>query len=136
MSWLIPTLVYVLAVAALGITSKLALRTLSWPDLILWSGIGYLLVVPVLLIMGQTHLRLTAGSGWAIASAALAIGGLMLFYFSLGLGDAGKVIAVSSAYPAVTLVMAAVFLSEALTVGRVVGAGVIVAGVIIVTLAK
>jgi uncharacterized membrane protein len=43
---------------------------------------------------------------------------------------------VSAAYPAVTLVLAAAFLSEALTVGRAAGTVLIIAGVVMVTLAK
>ena len=135
MTWLIPTLLYVLAVGALGVTGKLALRTLAWPDLILWTGVGYLVVSVILLLAGETQLRYSAGVAWAMVSGGLAIGGLITFYVALGLGDAGKVVAVSAAYPILTLVLAAVFLSEALTVGRAVGAALVVAGVITVTLA-
>jgi transporter family protein len=136
MGWLIPTLYYVVAVGALGVTGKLALRTLDWPDLILWSGAGYIVVAGFLLAIGQTHVRFSHDTGWAMASGALAISGLIVLYLALGNGDAGKVVSVSAAYPAVTLVLAAVFLSEALTVGRAVGTVLIIAGVVIVTLAK
>jgi transporter family protein len=135
-AWLIPTLLYVLAVGALGVTGNLALRTLNWPDLILWTGTGYIGVALTLLIIGQTEVRFTAGTAWAMASGALAIGGLILLYLALGAGDAGKVVSVSAAYPAVTLVLAAAFLSEPLTIGRALGAALIVGGVVIVTLAK
>ena len=73
---------------------------------------------------------------WAIASGALAISGLIALYLALGNGDAGKVISITAAYPAVTLVLAAAFLSEAITVGRAVGTVLIIAGVVTVTLAK
>ncbi len=136
MAWLIPTLLYVVAVGALGVTGSLALRTLDWPDLILWTGIGYVLVASTLLISGQTAIHYTAGTAWAMTSGALAIGGLILFYVALGAGDAGKVVSISAAYPAVTLVLAAAFLSESLTIGRAVGAALIMGGVVIVTLAK
>lgn len=136
MAWLLPTLYYVVAVGALGVTGKLALRTLDWPDLILWTGAGYIVVASVLLAIGQTHLRFSHDTAWAIASGALAISGLIALYLALGHGDAGKVISITAAYPAVTLVLAAAFLSEALTVGRVVGTALIVVGVVTVTLAK
>jgi hypothetical protein len=35
MGWLLPTPYYVVAVGALGVTGKPALRTLDWTDLIL-----------------------------------------------------------------------------------------------------
>lgn len=136
MAWLVPTLIYVLAVGALGVTGKLALRTLDWPDLILWTGAGYIVVASVLLLLGRTALRVTTGTGWAMASGALAITGLIVLYLALGSGEAGKVISISAAYPAVTLVLAAIFLSESLTVGRAVGTALIISGVVVVTLAR
>jgi bacterial/archaeal transporter family protein len=136
MAWLIPTLLYVVGVGALGVTGKLALRTLDWPDLILWTGAGYIVVASFLLAIGQTHLRFTHDTAWAMGSGALAIGSLIMLYLALGVGDAGKVVSISAAYPAVTLVLAAAFLAESLTVGRAAGAAIIVAGVVVVTLAK
>ena len=136
MAWLLPTLYYVVAVGALGVTGKLALRTLDWPDLILWTGAGYIVVASFLLAIGQTSLRISHDTGWAIASGALAISSLIALYLALGHGDAGKVISITAAYPAVTLVLAAAFLSEALTAGRVAGTALIIAGVVTVTLAK
>lgn len=134
MTWLIPTLLYVVLVGALGITGNLALRTLSWPDLILWTGAGYVVISLLLLAIGQTAIRVTTGTGWAMLSGVLAIAGLVMLYLALGSGSAGKVVAISAAYPAVTLVLAAAFLSEPLSVGRVIGAALIVAGVAIVSL--
>ncbi|MCW3066414.1 MAG: EamA family transporter [Solirubrobacterales bacterium] len=136
MAWLAPTLYYVLSVGALGVTGKLALRHLHWPDLILWSGLGYVVVASFLLITGHTSIRVTAGSWWAMLSAALAISGLIALYVALGHGDATKVSAISAAYPAVTLLLAAATLSEALTVARVAGVALVVLGVIVLTVAR
>jgi transporter family protein len=136
MGWLIPTLYYVAGVGALGVTGKLALRTLDWPDLILWTGVGYIVVAAILLAAGQTHVRFSHDTAWAVGSGALAISSLIALYLALGHGDAGKVVSITAAYPAVTLVLAAAFLSEALTVGRAAGTVLIVAGVVTVTLAK
>ena len=136
MAWLLPALGYILAVGALGVTGKVALRTLSWPDLILWTGAGYIVVATVLLALGRTEVRFVEGSGWAALSGALAIGGLIMLYLALGSGKVGTVVAVTAAYPVVTLVLAAAFLAEALTVGRAVGAGLVVAGVVVLTLSE
>ncbi len=136
MGWLLPTLGYILAVGALGVTGKLALRTLSWPDLILWTGVGYIVVATVLLAMGRTEVRLAEGWGWAALSGALAITGLVMLYLALGTGKASTVAAVTAAYPVVTLLLAAAFLSEAVTVGRAVGVGLVVVGVVVLTLSE
>jgi uncharacterized membrane protein len=133
-SWIVPTVGYVLAVGALGVTGKLALRDLSWPDLILWTGAGYICVATVLLALGRTQLQLVDGTPWAMLSGVIAISALIMLYVALGTGNAGTVSAISAAYPVVTLPLAAAFLSEALTVGRAVGAGLVVTGVVILTL--
>lgn len=135
-SWLIPTLAYVAAVGALGVVSKLGLGTLSWQGFILWMGISYAVVVVLLLGLGQTEFKYVHDTGWAIVSAALVIGGLILFYLALGTGEASKVVPVSAAYPAVTLILSAVFLSENLSVARVAGMCLVVTGVVVLTTAR
>jgi len=133
MAWLAPTLYYVVAVGALGITGKLALRTLVWQDLVLWTGLGYILVAGFLLLSGQTELKFTAGSGWALASAGIAISSLIALYLALTVGKASTVVPITAAYPAVTLLLAAAVLSEQLTLVRVAGVLLVIAGVVILT---
>jgi transporter family protein len=134
--WLIPTLGYVVALGALGVTSKLALRSMPWQGLIVVTTIGYIVTSIVLSSLGQVELSSNIDLFWAFASGALAIGALILFYIALNTGEAGKVIPVSAAYPAVTLVLAAIFLSEAFTLGRAGGVLLVIAGVVVLTTVK
>jgi drug/metabolite transporter (DMT)-like permease len=76
---------------------------------------------------------LGAGTGWAILSAAMAIGALIALYVALNSGEASTIIPLSAAYPAVTLVLAAVFLSEAVTAAKAGGAALVLAGVVLLT---
>ena len=135
MGWLVPTAYYVVAVGALGITSKLALRTLPWQDLILWSGLGYVAVAVVLVASGQASLRLTVDGGWAAASAALAITSLVALYVALNTGRASVVVPVTAAYPAVTLILAAAFLDERITLAKAGGVALVIGGVVLLTVA-
>jgi transporter family protein len=133
--WVIPTLIYIVTTGGLGITSKLALEHLKWPDLILWSGLGYAAVVVVMVIRGDARPRFVAGTGWAILATAVAIGGLIALYVALTNGEAGKVVSISAAYPAVTLIFSAMFLGERLSPARVIGVAMVVGGVVVVTAA-
>jgi transporter family protein len=133
MAWLAPTLYYVACVGALGVTSRLALRDLAWQDLILWSGLGYVVVVVALLALGQTSMSIVAGTGWAVGSAVLAISGLIAFYVALNAGQASVVVPITAAYPAVTAILAAAFLDEPLSVAKVVGIALVVGGVVVLT---
>jgi bacterial/archaeal transporter family protein len=133
MYWLVPTLAYVLALGVLGITSKRALDTMSWSYLLPWTLLAYAIAVAILLALGKTDFRLHAGVGWALASAALAVGSLILLYVALGMGEASKVVPVSAAYPAATLVLAALFLGEHVSPARVAGTLLIIGGVVLLT---
>lgn len=135
LKWLIPTLVYVGAVGALGVTSKLALRTLNWQTLVMWTGIGYVAVTVVLLALGQAKLSLAGDSGWAMLSGVAAIGGLMALYIALTTGEASKVVPISAAYPAVTVLLSAAVLSEGVSLARAGGLALVVGGVIVLTTA-
>lgn len=134
--WLVPTLGYVVFLGALGVTSKLALRTLPWQTLVLTVSIGYILTAVILSSLGQVRLEWNIDLFWAAASAALAIASLILLYVALNTGEASKVVPISAAYPAVTLVLAAIFLSEAITVARAGGMLLVIAGVIVLTSVK
>lgn len=136
MTWLLPTVAYVFALGALGVTSKLSLESLSWRQLLPWTLLAYAFVVALLLALGQTDFRWHSGTGWALASAALAVGSLILLYVALGMGEASKVIPVSAAYPAATVVLAALFLGEAISPARVAGMLLVIAGVILLTAAR
>jgi bacterial/archaeal transporter family protein len=90
-------------------------------------------VSAIMLLFGQADVRVGRGLFWVLLSAVLPAIGL---YLALGNGKAGTVAAVSAAYPIVTLVLAAAFLAEGLTVARGAGAGLVVVGVVVLTLAK
>ena len=48
-SWLAPALAYAVVTGLLGVTTKIALRTITWPTLILWAAAVYAVVAVVLL---------------------------------------------------------------------------------------
>jgi transporter family protein len=129
-------LVYVVLLGALGVTSKLALRSISWQGLVAVATIAYLLTTLVMVSMGQVRLSANIDLFWAAVSAVLTVSTLVLLYVALGSGEAGKVIPVSAAYPAVTLVLAAIFLGEAFTAGRVLGVLLVIGGVVVLTTVK
>jgi transporter family protein len=131
--WLVPTLLYLVALGALGVTGKLALRTLVWQELVLWTGAGYVLVSIVLLSMGDAEIRFVEGTSWAILSGALAIGALITLYLALGTGEASTVIPISAAYPAITLLLSAAFLSEGISMAKLGGMCLVVGGVVVLT---
>jgi bacterial/archaeal transporter family protein len=134
-SWLVPTIAYTIALGALGVTGKLALRTLDWPQMVIWAAIAYACVAVFLLVTGKGELIWAANTGWALLSGAIVVGSLVLLYVALGNGDASKVIPITAAYPAVTLVLAAIFLSEEISAARIGGMALVLVGVVVLTVA-
>lgn len=134
-AWLVPTLAYVVTLGALGVTSKLALRTLDWQELVIWSAGAYFLVAVILLTVGGGSIHFEVNSWWATLSAFIVVGSLILLYIALGNGEASKIIPITAAYPAVTLIGAALFLSESITAAKIGGMLLVLAGVVVLTVA-
>lgn len=135
-SWLVPTLAYVVGLGALGVTSKLALRTLSWQELLAWTAVAYVLVTAVVMLAGNRGIEFEANTWWAALSALIVVGSLILLYVALGNGEASKIIPITAAYPAVTLVLAAIFLSEGVSLAKVGGVVLVLGGVVLLTVAE
>ncbi len=134
-SWLAPTLLYVVLLGALGVTGKLALRGLGWQELIVWTAIAYGACALFFLATG-TGIKLEVDTWWALASAVIVPAALILLYVALGNGEASKIIPISAAYPAVTLLLAGLFLSETVTLAKLGGLALVLGGVVLLTVAE
>ncbi len=138
--WIAPTLGFMLLMGVLGIWSRYALRQVSWQGLIGLTALGYAVVVAVILVSRQPLRAKAPGSSptldWVIAGLGAVIPSLALvfLYVALGKGDASKVIPLGSVYPLVTVVLAAILLGEPLTWKVAIGALLVVAGVIALSL--
>jgi len=131
--WIPPTIGYVVILGAGGVTAKLALRTISWEQLVLWVPIAYAFFSLIFVIFKGTTFPLGVGGGWAAATAFAASSSLILFFYALTKGEASQVAPVSSAYPVITLIGSALFLAEKLTLIRGFGTALVVAGVVLLS---
>lgn len=134
--WIVPAVLYIFLLGALGVTTKVALRHISWQEVILWTAIVYAFIAIGMLLFGQVSLHFNAGTLPGIASGVLASTALIAFYIALGRGDASVVVPVASAYPIVTLILAAIFLAEPITLLRAGGALLVIVGVALIGLAS
>jgi uncharacterized membrane protein len=130
--WIAPTLAYIVLLGAAGVTAKLALRPITWQQLVLWVPLLYLVYCAIFVATG-TRFPLGAGGAWAAATAFCASSALVVFLYALTKGPASQVTPASSAYPIVTVVGSALFLSEKLTLIRGVGTALVVAGVVLLS---
>ena len=131
--WIAPTLGYIVILGAAGVTAKLALRTITWQQLVLWVPLFYIVFSVVFVVGSGTRFPLGAGGAWAAATALCASSALVLFFYALTKGEANTVVPASSAYPVVTLAGSVLFLSESITVLRVIGTGLVIGGLILLS---
>lgn len=136
LSWLLLTLGYVVALGIVGVTSKLALRSLSWQDLLLVTALVYAATAAALVLAGRAGLHWEHNTIWALVSAVCVVSALVFLYTALGHGEASKVVSVSAAYPAVTLVLSAIVLSEEITPVKALGMVLVIGGVVAISLGK
>ena len=131
--WVLPTILYIVILGAGGVTAKLALRTISWEQLVLWVPVAYIVFSVLLVIFRGATFPHGVGGAWAAATAFAASSALILFFYALTKGEASQVTPVTSAYPVVTVIGSALFLSEKLTLIRGLGTALVVAGVVLLS---
>jgi transporter family protein len=131
--WVWPVVAYIILLGATGVTTRYALRTISWEQMVLWVPVAYLPFAIVLMTARGARFPSGIGGFWAAVTAFCAAAALVLFFYALTKGEASTVVPASSAYPLVTLIGAAIFLGEQITIARVIGALLIVSGVIVIS---
>lgn len=134
--WLLPALGYLFAVGMVGISTKLALRHVNWPLLLLPTTTAYLILTIWFGARGDFKI-VTPISGWigfALLTGALIAGSFPMLMIALSRGDASRVVPITAAYPVFTAVLAIIFLSETFSVARFIGTLLIVAGAVLVSL--
>ena len=129
--WVLPTLLYIVILGAAGVTAKLALRTISWEQLVLWVPVAYIVFCILLVAFRGATFPLGVGGAWAAATAFAAAAALILFFYALTKGPASQVTPATSAYPVVTVIGSALFLSEKITLVRSIGTALVILGVVL-----
>jgi uncharacterized membrane protein len=132
-AWIPPTIGYIVILGAGGVTAKLALRTITWEQLVLWVPVAYIVFSLIFVIFKGATFPLGVGGGWAAATAFAASASLILFFYALTKGPASQVTPATSAYPVVTLIGSALFLADKITLTRGLGTALVVAGVVLLS---
>lgn len=131
-SWTLPAAVYILVTGTIGITAKLALRTITWKELLVWTAVAYAVAAVICVAVTNVNMTLNSGAALGLLSGALAATGLVALFVALSRADVIRVVPVTSAYPVVTLVLSAVILSEHVSALKVLGTLLVVGGVVLV----
>jgi len=131
-AWLAPALAFVVLVGSLGVTTELAFdEELSWQQVVVWVAVVYA-VAGLAAGLGKRRLQIVPNAVYGAISGALAASAIIMLFLALDVGDASRVVPVTSAYPALTLGLAALILSERVTWRRAGGTLLVIGGVILI----
>ena len=117
-----------------GITTKVALRTIEWQQIVYWVPVVYALLSVILCLVYHKPMVLGAGGGWAIVTAFAAAGGLICFFYALSKGDASRGRADDLGLPGRSRWPAAPSSSRrASPCTRLIGTALVIAGVVVIS---
>jgi uncharacterized membrane protein len=132
--WVLPAIGYILALGVMGITSKIAVQRVGWQELVLWTAAVYVGVATFLIATGQIRtVHWGYGSLMAAVSGGLAASGLILFFIVVKEANVSRAVPFMASYPVVTIILAFLVLSERLTLVQAAGAGLVVAGLVVLS---
>jgi len=130
--WIVPASGYVVALGLIGITTKVAMQHVGWQEIVVWTAAAYFVAVVVLFATGQMRtLHFDQSGAWAALSGGLAAGGLICFCIVVRQADLGRAIPYMASYPIVTVVLAALVLSERISLLEGVGIGLVMSGLLV-----
>lgn len=131
--WAAPAAGYLVFTGIVGVTAKLALRHMEWPQMLVWATIAYMAVAALVVATGHGGLQLGESATFALATGLCAALGLVCAFLALRHAEVSVVVPVMSAYPIVTVLLSALVLSEPVTASKGVGVALVIGGIILLS---
>ena len=117
--------------------SRLALKSLPPSSIPIIFSICSLASVPLYhYLMLKSPIKWSwnwSGIGWAIAAYICTAGGSLAYMFVLSKANVSSVVGISTSYPIITMIIAVLFMGEAFSASKFIGALLILAGIFVST---
>ena len=132
--WLLLTLAAMLLWGFWGFFSKLATQSLHDVDAAIYQAIGYVLVtgVAIFIVRFQTGGK-PVGIFYAVLSGVSAALASFFFFGAITRGRSVVVVSMTALYPLITLGLSAIFLHEILTLRQLLGVGMAVGAIVLLS---
>ncbi|MCU0598182.1 MAG: EamA family transporter [Desulfobacterales bacterium] len=119
-----------------GFCEKVASRSVIPGNLIILSTLGSLSIFPIYLTLFAREFKFSwQNPDYYMSLAggmAGAVGGVF-FYFAISKGEASRVVTLTSLYPMISVILASLFLNEALTLQKIAGIACAMAAMVLLT---
>jgi transporter family protein len=135
-SWISYSLIALFFWGLWGFCEKMASRSVIPGNLVILSTLGSLSVFPIYLMLfaGQLKFDLQNPDYYmSLAGGMAAAVGGVFFYYAISEGEASRVVTMTSLYPLISVILASLFLDEALTVQKLAGIACAVAAMVLLT---
>jgi bacterial/archaeal transporter family protein len=119
-----------------GFCEKVASRSVIPGNLIILSTLGGLSVFPVYLLLFARQFKFSWQNPdfyMSLAGGMAGAVGGVFFYFAISKGEASRVVTLTSLYPMISVILACLFLNEALTAQKIAGIACAVAAMVLLT---
>ena len=136
-TWLIYSIICLFLWGFWGIFGKLASRSVSSPNLLLFALIGNFIVLPIYLSLffKEISFKITSLDYYlAILAGVIGTVGGLFFYLAISKGEATRVVVITALYPIITVIFSCFFLNEQITVSKFFGILFAMIGIILISL--
>lgn len=117
-----------------GIFTKLASNEMNPVMMSIITTTIYMVALPIIISTFKVNLAVNfIGFVYAIISSICLGAGSLSYMFALQKGSAGEITAVSATYPVITMLLSFVFLSEEMTLKKIIGCLLAVTSIYILT---
>ncbi len=124
--WFFFSLLTLLSWGLWGVCSKLASNYTRPKQTLLFQAVGVVAFALLVLILERFQIQRTPiGFGWSFAAGFINFVGFLFFFWAIEKGKVSTVIALSSLYPVVTILLSILLLHEKITIRE--GAGIVLA---------
>ena len=134
-NWIVYSLVALMCWGLWGFFTKLASRYLDWTQLLVISGIVSLLTTLIIFVVGKPQIDMhSPGFIYALLAGITSALAVVAFYGALGTGKSSIVVPLTALYPAVTIVISFLVLSERISPSKGIGAALALAAILLLSI--
>ena len=135
--WIFLTLFALLGWGLWGFFGKIASKQVSAENILIIGMLTNILLLPFAFFVFGKNFAFRWNDYhyyFAVMTALVGIAAVLCFYLALRMGEASKTVVITSLYPIITVVLAAIFLGERFTSTKAVGIVLAMAGIILLSI--
>ena len=112
-----------------GFMAKIATDAAGWRTVFVFSQLPYILLGTGMLVLAGPYALKWTSLRWVLLGGLAGAFGVLFFLIAVDRSSASRVIPITAVYPAVTVLLSWLFLNESLTIKRIGGVVLAIAGV-------